>query len=293
MHKSIIFLLGFLVFLLPFGPSSMNISNAMAITEAEYYTDQYMGYANDMVNEYEDESSYANNGYGSEQDRTYGNNNGNNNYDSERQSYKSDYKSYENNDYKSKDRDSSNSVSISKIKCENVNNNFNNVVIENLNIGNSGNGGSASDDGSNGDQSANAYRNNGEGYHNDGYQKDKDITCIITNNNTIITSDGSNTTEPPTACELCFTNATVVDAIEATLELPGGIPLEGVFLEDIGAEVLTIKDLCEYIEDQDFVSDFAFNFILSELVDDTAGISQESIEAIEDCLILAGVIENT
>ena len=65
MHKSIIFLLGFLVFLLPFGTSSMNNSNAMAITEDEYYTDQYMDYANDMVsNEYKEESSYANDDYG-------------------------------------------------------------------------------------------------------------------------------------------------------------------------------------------------------------------------------------
>jgi hypothetical protein len=158
-------------------------------------------------------------------------------------------------------------------------------------IGNDGRGEGAAN--SNGALSANEYGSNGERNHNDGYQKDKDITCIITSNNTIITSDGSKTTEPPTACELCFTDATVVDAIEATLELPGSIPLEEVFVEDIGAEVLTIKDLCEYFEDQDFVSDFTLHFILRELVDDTAVLSEESIEAISDCLILAGVIINT
>jgi hypothetical protein len=61
----------------------MNISNAMAITEAEYYTDQYMGYANDMVNEYEDEPSYANNdGYKPDRSSYV-----NNNYDREYPSY--------------------------------------------------------------------------------------------------------------------------------------------------------------------------------------------------------------
>ena len=47
MHKSaIIFLLGFMVILLPFGPS--NISNANAIAEDEYYVDQYENYAMDI-----------------------------------------------------------------------------------------------------------------------------------------------------------------------------------------------------------------------------------------------------
>ena len=50
MHKSaIIFLLGFMVILLPFGPS--NISNANAIAEDEYYADQYENYAMDMAND--------------------------------------------------------------------------------------------------------------------------------------------------------------------------------------------------------------------------------------------------
>jgi hypothetical protein len=83
-----------MVITLPFGTSSnINNSHANAITENEYYTDQYMGYANDMVKEYEDESSYASDGYGgSEQDRrSYENDN---DYYEPREypSYKPDYK---------------------------------------------------------------------------------------------------------------------------------------------------------------------------------------------------------
>ena len=50
MHKSaIIFLLGFMVILLPFRPS--NISNANAIAEDEYYADQYENNAMDKAND--------------------------------------------------------------------------------------------------------------------------------------------------------------------------------------------------------------------------------------------------
>jgi hypothetical protein len=52
MHKSIIFLLGFLVFLLPFGTSSMSNSNALASEEYRYEeADQYENYATDMAND--------------------------------------------------------------------------------------------------------------------------------------------------------------------------------------------------------------------------------------------------
>ena len=268
MHKSIIILLGLLVFLLPFGPSSMNISNAMAITEAEYYTDHYMGYANDMVNEYEDESSYANND-GYKPDRS---SYGNNNYDREYPSYKQESNSYGYDDkHKSKDRDSSNSVSISKIKCENVNNNFNNVVIENLNIGNSGNGGSTSDDGSNGDQSANAYGNNGERY-NDGYQKEKGITCQINNNNSIIAAgnatDGNATDGEGDLCEECFESLTPLQLEVIT---------EGI----IGASQ-TVEALCNFL--------LAANVIDEEELRADIGIAGVDPTPLIICLENAGVV---
>ena len=42
-------MLGFMVILLPFGPS--NISNANAIAEDEYYVNQYENYGMDMAND--------------------------------------------------------------------------------------------------------------------------------------------------------------------------------------------------------------------------------------------------
>src|SRR5262245_5671770 len=99
--SSMIILLSSLVLLLSFGASM----DAMSIAEDEFYTNQYLQYANNMVNEYDDLSSYKNKNY---QDREY-------------QSYKQDSNSYVNDDiYKFKDKDRSNSVSISKIKCENI-----------------------------------------------------------------------------------------------------------------------------------------------------------------------------
>lgn len=247
MHKSILYLLGLLVMLLPFGTSSMSNSNAMAIGE-EYDSDYYQRYAMDMLNDYEDLSSYANEDYDSE-------------YPSYKSDYNEEYKSYGNNDYKSKD---SNSISISKIKCENVNNNFNNVVIGNLSIGNSGKGGSASDDRSNGVLSANAYSgNNGERYNN-GYQKDKDVTCIINNNNTIITEGGGNVTEPLT-CEECF--------IEFLSETQ--------IIGQIGTT--SLEEYCNSIEglgvsEAEFRNDLAF-----------IGVSPANINALIECLINAGI----
>jgi len=85
-------MLSSLVMLLPFGTSKSIFSNAMAIEE--YDTDPYMNYAMYISNEYEDES-------------------GNNNYEPE-------YQSYENDNY-------ANSELTKKIKCNNINSNFNGV----------------------------------------------------------------------------------------------------------------------------------------------------------------------
>ena len=79
-------------------------------------------------------------------------------------------------------------------------------VIGNVNgDDNIGNDGAAN---SNDVLNANANGNSGE-RNNDGYQKDKDISCIISNNNTIITGNGiatdgnENITD---TCEECFLN---------------------------------------------------------------------------------------
>ena len=270
MNNSIIVLLGLLVVLLPFGTSM----NAMGIAESEYYTDEYMKYANDMVAHYEDESSYANDGYKSDQSSYE-----NNNYDRKYPSYKQDSNSYGYDDkYKSKDRDS-NSVSLSKINCENVNNNFNNVVIGNLNIGNSGEQEAGN---SNGALNANTYGNAGERY-NDGYQKDKDkdIQCIINNNNTIITGDGGNATDGNVTgtCEECFTlnlNAAQIEDVENLLSL------------QTNNAITTIEGLCDFLSNPDTTNDAKILLLGSVLILD---VGVEIRQAIASCLIDLGLIE--
>jgi hypothetical protein len=289
MHKSIIYLLGLLVILMPIGTSM----NAMAITENEYYTDKYMGYANDMVNHYEDESSYANDGYGgSEQDRSYGNNN----YDREYPSYKSDYKqdsnSYGYDDkYKLKDKDSSNSVSISKINCINNNVNINGNNTGDINVGNSGRG--VSDDGTNGGILAgNEFGNDGERYF-DGYnKKDNGIVCEIdnSNNNTIITTDGNapdGDVPEPITCELCFTlnaNELEIEGIEERL-------FEFTEESEEFDTLTTIEQLCQLLsvpltpEQNEIVVDL--------LLDITADLLVQNAEAILECLDELGLIDFT
>ena len=222
-----------------------------------------------MVNEYEDEPSYANDdGYGSE-DRSQG-------YDDK---------------YKSKDKETGNSVSISKIKCENINNNFNNVVIKNLNIGNSGRG-VALDDGTNGALSTNAYGNNGDRY-NDGYQKDKGISCVINNNNTIITG-ADNVTEPePLTCEDCFgANSTLQGVIEEFFVDVTGDTTISVNSDTliIPGEINTIEQLCPLLQGH---TDALIERVIEIFVETETGSVigfEASIDALIECLLDAGVI---
>lgn len=50
MNKSIVFLVGSLIMLLPFVPNMNIFSNAFAFDDYGYQTDQYMKYSNDMSN---------------------------------------------------------------------------------------------------------------------------------------------------------------------------------------------------------------------------------------------------
>jgi hypothetical protein len=168
MNNSLLGLLGLMAVLVPFGTSMP----AMGIADNEYYPDQHMRYGDDR--------------YGSNQDRTY-----------------------ENNDYKQKDKDSSNSVSITKLNCINVNNNINGDVIGNVNVGNSANGATA-DNGNNEALNSNGYGSNDR--NNDGYQNSNGFSCISTNNNnnSIVTGGGNATNGNGTngnvtlTCEECF-----------------------------------------------------------------------------------------
>jgi hypothetical protein len=154
----------------------MNISNVMAITESEYYTDQYMKYADNMINELEDDSLYIQDGYNS------------------------DKKRYDNYDHKQKD---SKSVSISNINCKSININNNGEI----NISGATSGIAEAGEGSEVGQTA-SISGNGERYL-DSF-KDKNPLCITINNNTIVNNnatadDNGVVTCPNCTCEECFT----------------------------------------------------------------------------------------
>jgi len=133
------------------------------------------------------------------------------------------------NNYKSK-KDSSNSVSINKLKCINNNVNINGNNTGDINVGNSGRSASSpgtDDEGYLGVGSSGGG-NYGEGYDN-GYKKQKDqgFTCIINNNNnnTNIVAGGGNITEPEPTATLAVTKTTRCDPddSDAALEACGAI----------------------------------------------------------------------
>jgi hypothetical protein len=273
--------------------------NAMAITENEYYTDKYMEYANDMVNHYEDEPSYANDdGYGdSEQDRSYGKVN----YYEPREypSYKSDYKqdsnSYGYDDkYKSKDKDSSNSVSINKVNCINNNVNINGNNTGDINVGNSGRTG-VSDDGTNGGVLAgNEFGNDGERYF-DGYnKKDNGIVCEIdnSNNNTIITTGGNATdgdVPEPITCELCFT----LNANELEIERIEEILFEVTEESEEFGTLTTIEQLCQALRNAMPLTPEQNEVIVNLLREITGDLLVQNSDAILECLDELGLIDFT
>jgi hypothetical protein len=275
----------------------MNIfSNAIGITEDEYYADQY-----DRQNEYQDSYS-SNNGYGLQQDRSSYENNyyDREYYPSYKQDYNDEYNSYENNkEHKSKDKERSNSVSISKINCNTVNYNFNNVAIGNFTNGNSGIGeAAAAADGTNqGALNANANVNgNNQGYSN-GYQKGKDITCIINNNNTnISTGAASNATNgnatngngnATDACVECFFEILTEDQIAEieTLFEAGGIFIELDILGTVGVTINSFEEFCEFVGivlDLGLGVDSVFFYVdqlVGFVVDD-----DEDIDELTDCI---------
>jgi hypothetical protein len=235
--------------LLPFG-TSMNNSNVMAIPEDEYYTDQYINYAMDMVNDYEDGSSYSN--YGG--------------YDSEDKSYVNDHK------HKSKDKDSSSSISLNKLNCINNNVNINGNNTGDINVGNSGRSASTSPGTDEGYLGVGSLGGNyGEGYNK---QKDQGFNCIINNNNTntnIVLGGGGNVTDgngnvpEPQTCEECFRAFLTEEEIDAFL----------------GSE--TLEGYCDAVESGNINE-------AQIMVDLAGDASMDDINAIIECLENLGIL---
>jgi hypothetical protein len=121
--------------------------------------------------------------------------------------------------------------------------------------------------------------------------------CINDNDNELVgifTGTQSQSQKPIEPCVICFLNADIVDEIELTLQLPGFIILElpaGVDLV-IGADVLTIEQLCRLLEDHTpQLTVDQLPLLLDVLgVDVGVDLSQEDFEILEQCLIDAGII---
>src|ERR687898_3390559 len=212
---------------------------------------------------------------------------------------KSQYSTYGKDNEKSKD-----SVSIKKVKCNNINLNLNGV---NITAGGSANGGANGAAEGSESIAANGYGNgNGERKHVD--KKDGFTFICINNNNNNVT--GGNVTAPPAPtpepeppvneCEECFDNLTVdlqviLNAALAEgftigeLEVPAGSTVEELceLLDGVAPLEITLRDLIGFIfsegitnEDDIFsllglllclqaldLVDFDLGFILRGLVD--------------------------
>jgi hypothetical protein len=161
-----------------------------------YYRDNSYGSEQEYPPEYADSNSY--NSYEPEYrmdnyKKLYSNDNYEQpEYPSYQPDYKSKYPSYGKDD-RDKSKDSSNSVSLNKIKCINNNVNINGNNAGNVSLGNKGV--TAAAEGYSGAYSSGENGYGSEGYYNDGYnnkKQDKGFECIINNNN-----NNTNQTIPP------------------------------------------------------------------------------------------------
>ncbi len=195
----------------------------------------------------------------------------------DKQSYgKEDY-----SDYKSKD--SSSSVSVKKIKCNNINvnlNGFNGVEVGTLPTALNGlatDEAQASDEGEIGASSSGSGERNNNGYqHND---KDSRYVCINNNDFAVVEEEE----EPAISeCEKCFSALQAVienSLISVTEDITIGIGLEEI---RIPGEVDTIQQLCPLLEGHtDFFVSALIDIIVEQQTDTTALI---------ECLLKAGVI---
>jgi hypothetical protein len=236
--------------------SSSFMTTASAQSEFYYDTDEYTKYAMDMVNDYEDSSSHENN-----------------------DAYDSEYQSYENDNYKSKDKDrESNSISISKVNCNNVN--IIGDVTGDISVGNNGRGvGETGEDSIVRELIGNAVGNNGERYYN-GYQKDKDFTCIINNNNTIITADGDDNATATGSCEDCFNEILSPEQLNNLITFIINEDVEGIEnLEDYCTLIFLTSQIAGGVDYTNFIRG------LGEL-----GIPLETANKLVECLINIGTV---
>jgi hypothetical protein len=190
-----------------------------------------------------------------------------------------------NNYHKLKD-----SVSIEKIRCNNININFIGNNTGNLTLGNNGRLTPTAATGAEDDLSANSFGGSGyddetnygydEGYNNN--NPNIGIECIINNNNNNTNFDDSNETEPKPTCETCFSILNDADR-EGFLDI-----VEAILGMEI--EINTIEDLCEFLETSTAMSPQDKAALLSTSLN-SESVPDGDITTILICLENLGIIE--
>jgi hypothetical protein len=190
------------------------------------------------------DDSYGSSDYGRDNDRkSY-----DNSYGSQYQSYKPDYEpkypSYGKDDKRDKSKDSSKSVDIKKIKCNNININLNGQGV-NGGTGNGDNGNTTNGNDSNGNKTNGKDDNRFKKIDRDGFS----FVCINNNNNEVGVGGGAgNVTDGvEEGCEECFDQLTGSVAEALANGLDNGFTIDGLTVPPN----TSIEQLCVLLDEAD------------------------------------------
>jgi hypothetical protein len=233
-------------------------------------------------------NSYEKKAYGSEP--VYGTNSyekkayGNNDYGTQYQSYGKD------NSDKSKD-----SVSIKKVKCNNININVNGLELNVLQpvLSDPAIGAQALNEGQIG---ASSFGSGGGSYGGgqSGSDNDFKFVCINNNNNTVIGGGEPVPPVPPEdACLLCFEETTeeVRDAIDTFLAAQGDITVSpGIVIPE---SVNTYQQLCTWLAGEAplILTQIQIDALIDGFVSASPGVDREDVADLVRCLIDADLID--
>jgi hypothetical protein len=226
--------------------------------EYDYESTKYSEYVDKRYNSYERD-------YGMDND--YKDHYGKDRYESQYSSYGKD------NSYKSKDS-SSKSVSIKKVKCNNINVNLNGIDAD---IGGASNGNGPIAEAQETDDEGletNSFGSDsgGSNYGRDG-QSDSDtdlFVCKNNNNNTVVVVNET-IPEPTITCEECFTQALNATELER-------------FLEEAFTPTGTIEQAC-IVFSSGLVTEEALRDVLELVLTER----EDRIDNIIECLLEAGI----
>ena len=218
----------FLTIVLVLGTIALTASSFSV--EAQATSDREKDYDHDDKSRYYNEHDYDSYGKKSYRDDDYGKDKYDKRYDSydKKSYYKDDYKSeytsygkYEDRDHDKYKKDSSSSVFVKKVKCNNINVNLNGI---NANIGIPNDNGPVTEPIAvaqaldNDNEGAQSFGNNGESRQSDANTHSK-IVCINNNNNIVVAEEKEEPEQNP--CIACFEKFLSADEITTFVELFG------------------------------------------------------------------------